>query len=367
VLAKAMAKSAGLRYDTCAEFAADLGRALGLLPGQPSVSPPPDSAAARPATELAMPIGSPPPTQAVTPGQVAAATMAPPQVVPAGAGVDAATMAAMPPATGSSGPGQQGAGGQPGWPGQQGAGVATPAPPGTYQQPGPYPQYPPGGGTAPQGWPPQYPPPAKKSKGVLLGAVGGTVVVAVAVAAVVVVLGHKTNSGGGPTNPPSTSSSSSSSSTPPPTSPAQTAQSEATAVNNLLTNMANSRGPLQSAVSNVGNCTNLSGDITQLQQIAGARQGELNSAQSLQTGALSNGGTAQSELVTALRLSLRIDNDYLSWARDQQANGCGSYSSAYQDANAHNNEATNDKIAFLNTWNPIASQYGLPQYSAGQI
>jgi len=39
VLARAMAKSAAQRYDTCAEFAADLGRSLGLAPGPTAEAP----------------------------------------------------------------------------------------------------------------------------------------------------------------------------------------------------------------------------------------------------------------------------------------------------------------------------------------
>src|SRR5262249_44282543 len=80
--------SADLRYETCAEFAADLGRALGLLPGQAGVVQPTAVAGGKPhaATELAMPVAMPEPTQAVTPAQVVAAATPspspPPMVTP---------------------------------------------------------------------------------------------------------------------------------------------------------------------------------------------------------------------------------------------------------------------------------------------
>src|SRR5262249_1677227 len=120
-------------------------------------------------------------------------------------------------------------------------------------------------------------------------------------------------------------------------------------------------------VSDVQSCGNLSSDITQLQQIASARSGELGSAQNLQVLAISNGEQLKSQLLTALQISLRIDRDYLTWAREQQSAGCGSYSSAYAEANNLDPQATSDKGTFLNTWDPIARQYSLMQFSADQI
>jgi hypothetical protein len=65
VLAGAMAKDPGQRYPSCARFAADLGRALGLVPGDPA--PPDVGGRPRPGA----------PTQAVRPGPAAAPTLAP--------------------------------------------------------------------------------------------------------------------------------------------------------------------------------------------------------------------------------------------------------------------------------------------------
>ncbi len=40
---------------------------------------------------------------------------------------------------------------------------------------------------------------------------------------------------------------------------------------------------------------------------------------------------------------------------------------SYQAATVPDNQATADKRAFVNLWNPIASQYGLSTYQQGQL
>jgi hypothetical protein len=71
----------------------------------------------------------------------------------------------------------------------------------------------------------------------------------------------------------------------------------------------------------------------------------------------------------ALRISLTIDNDYLKWAQQQQNSGCavGANSTYYQQATALNSRATGDKQMFVATWDPIAIQYRLTQFQAGDI
>lgn len=397
VLAKAMAKSPHQRYASCVEFATDLGKAIGTVPGTPSVAattaqPTPgvgdEQAKARPATELASPgvlaagaaaaqaaqplvaaVGfdqTQQPTPAVTPAQ--------PTQWPAGTpgSFDAATQYAQTPPPGQTPPPQQQ---QPGYvpypPQQQQYQPYQTGPVGPPVQP-PY-QTGPVGAPIP-GWqqPPQ-PPQPQKSRGVLIGAVIATVAVAAAVVAVVafVVLPkhpsppnpNANGSNSSSTTPPSSQSSSS------PSGP--TAQSEATTINNLLVNSAQSRSQWNAnvLVSDVGSCVALGSDITQIGDIAKERRSELNQAQNLQVGAIPNGSTLKSQLMAALQISLNIDNDYLAWARQQQNSGCtvGTGSTYYQDASNEDSQATADKTTFLGTWDPIASTYGLEQFNASQI
>jgi len=448
VLAKAMAKQPADRYASCVEFATDLGKAIGMVPGTPSVviaGAQPTAALggqaqapSHPMTELASPItaaeagagaaqplivgADSPPTQATPPPQQAPGQQAPGQQVP-----------------GQQVPGQQVPGTAPQWPSgvpggfntgtqyapQQGSGPQVPGqtpPPqqmpgqpwqtGQPQGYGPYPPqqqpYHPAYGTGPigppiqgtgpigppiQGWQypqqggltgptgpnwPQQPPQQNRSRGLLIGAVVATLAVAAAAVAVVylVVVPHnKHNSshgGGGPSTSvttPITSSSSSSSSTT--TQPVQSEASEAQAVNTLLNESSTSRQKwdFNALVTDVQDCGSLGSDINQIGQIAAERRTELNQANGLQVGAIPNGTELKSQLMTALQVSEQIDEDYLNWAEQQQSSGCsvGTSSSYYQDATAEDGTATNDKQAFVDTWNPIAQQYNLEQFQAGDI
>ena len=245
-------------------------------------------------------------------------------------------------------------------------------------QPGWQPPYEggPGGPTGPN-WPgqPQQPRQPKRSRGILIGSVIATVAIVLAAAAVVYFVVLKKNTTNNNANGP-TSSSSAPSTSPPPTSAsvsptAPTAQSQASGINNLLVSSAQSRSQWNSNVltSDVGACVNLNSDVTQIGDIASERMNELNQAKALQVSAISNGAVLKSQLIAALQISYRIDNDYLQWAEQQQSSNCGvgTNSAYYDDASNMNSQATADKTTFLNTWDPIASQYGYQQFQAGQI
>jgi hypothetical protein len=155
------------------------------------------------------------------------------------------------------------------------------------------------------------------------------------------------------------------------TSPGSPARTQAAAVNHLLMISEQSRSRWNSSVlvSNVGECINIARDVSQIQQIADQRSSELSHAGALRTNRIPNGATLKSQLMRALKISLRIDNDYLRWAQEQQNSGCtvGTDSTYYQQATALNGQATGDKQIFVGTWNPIAAQYGLTQFQAGDI
>ncbi len=172
-----------------------------------------------------------------------------------------------------------------------------------------------------------------------------------------------------PHHGPNTSSSSpatSSSSSP----PVATAQTQAQAVNDLLFSSQQSRHTLSTALINdVGNCGNVQGDVAQIQQVRDQRSTEYNQATALQTDTIANGAALKSQLMDALKISLRIDNDYLSWAQQQANSGCayGFNSTYYSQATTLDSQATTDKEIFVGTWNPIAQQYGLTQFQASDI
>ncbi len=273
------------------------------------------------------------------------------------------------------GPGQQRQGqqtpqGQP-WQGQQTPPgqqwQAGPGQQGPYGQYAPYQTYPQPGGPSGPGWP-QYPPPqqpAKRSRGPLIGGLVAAAAVIAAGAVVAVVLLNK------PANPnPHRSHSASPKPTTSSAPPVATARSQAQAVNNLLFSSEQSRHTLSTALINdVGNCGNVQGDVAQIQQVANQRSTEYNRATALQTDMIANGATLKSQLMQALRISLRIDNDYLAWAQQQANSGCayGFNSSYYSQATTLDNQATTDKEIFVGTWNPVAQKYQLTEFQAGDI
>ncbi|HUD37617.1 MAG TPA: NACHT domain-containing protein [Streptosporangiaceae bacterium] len=158
-------------------------------------------------------------------------------------------------------------------------------------------------------------------------------------------------------------------STPPPAP--GIAQAQAGAVNNLLTASTQARGQwdANTLVTDVANCVDLKSDVTQIQDIAAERTEEVREANRLVTNALPGGGVLKSQLITALLISLNIDTEYLAWAQQQQSSGCsvGTDSAPYEDATSLDAEATADKTEFCNTWNAVAIEYGLTEFSAGQI
>lgn len=217
----------------------------------------------------------------------------------------------------------------------------------------------------------------RQSRTMLIGvALAALAVIASAIAVTVAIAGSRqthvnasTSSSSPQPSPSPTSSSSQPSPSPTPTT-SLTARSEAKAISNLLSSSARSRSALLSGpVLEVGQCINVSNDIQQLQQIVSQRMDQYNQARNLQTGAVQNGEILKSELAKALLASRNADNEFLRWAQQQKKSSCAvGYSSAYyDDGNAADNVANYDKEALVSTWNPVAPQYGLRQFSAGQI
>lgn len=112
-------------------------------------------------------------------------------------------------------------------------------------------------------------------------------------------------------------------------------------------------------------CTSLPGSVRQIQQVRDQRQTEYNQAKALSTSALQNGAVLKSDLTKALFYSLTADSDYLAWAQ-QQESACqaGSQSGAALTADS---QAVNYKTLFVNMWNPVAAQYGLPATSVSSM
>jgi len=226
-----------------------------------------------------------------------------------------------------------------------------------------------GPGPEPGARPPASPPPARRGlRGMRPAlAVAAVLVVIIGVAAAFALSRHHSPgdaAAGTPASPrTSPTGTPSAMSSPPP------ASRQAAALTTLLISSSTARTALHRAVKQVAGCTNLSGAIGDLQDVVNQRSTEYSRASALMVSALPDGAKVKTKLTTALSLSLKADQDYLTWARQQRASGCTptSQSGTYNAAFSTSQRADAAKEAFVQAWNPVAARFGLAQSSARNI
>jgi hypothetical protein len=231
----------------------------------------------------------------------------------------------------------------------------------TADRPGPGPEAEPGVG------PPASPPPARRGLRGLRPAlaVAAVLVVIIGVAAAFALSRHHSpgHAAAGTPASPRTSPPAPASSSPPP------ASRQAAALDTLLISSSTARTALHRAVKQVAGCTNLPGAIGDLQDVVNQRSTEYSRASALMISALPDGAKVRAKLTAALSLSLKADQNYLTWARQQRASGCTptSQSGTYNAAFSASQRADAAKEAFVQAWNPVAARFGLAQNSARDI
>jgi serine/threonine-protein kinase len=363
VLARALAKEPAGRYPSCGRFAAELRAALGL--GSVLRAGPAPSRERTPAgpTRAAQRVPATPATPATPAGPSLLIAPRPREFMPAaplaaGFASPAALAGELAPAApapvGQPAETADWPAGTPDWP----AGAAGPAT-----------------GPAPGSGPPESPPPARRWLRPVLAAVAAVVVIAAVVTGFVLskrpASGHSVAAApaASPRTPPTASASSASPASPSAAASSSPASSAATrqavALDTLLASSADARTALHQAVKQVGSCANLSGAASQLQNVVNQRTSEYRRASALTVSALPGGAQVKSALMTALSRSLKADQDYLTWARQQKATGCipSSQSAIYNAAFSTSQRADAAKAAFVQVWNPVAARYGLAKSS----
>ncbi len=371
VLARALAKNPADRYATCSEFAAELQGALGLRPVRSR------------SQRLA---GSPAEAQSAGAERPAAPHQPVPAPVPVPPGAGVLRLREPAPAVALMRPGA-GVRRSPPAPSTAGVRQSPPAPAtaGVRQSP-PVPAAagpePPAAGPDPVSGPagPEPQPPSRRRPGRvrLIVAVAAVAITAAAVA-VGVGVAHTNDSKPAasttpatsvtPTTPPTAVVSSPAPSSTPSVSASVLGSRQATAVSNLLGTSATTRQALENAVTQVRACTNLSGAVSQIQNVVDQRSSQYERASALPTAAQAGGANVKSDLTTALRDSLNADQDYLTWARQQLTTGCtpGAQSSAYNTAYDADQQANAAKATFALVWDPVAARYGVSQQSPDSI
>lgn len=197
-------------------------------------------------------------------------------------------------------------------------------------------------------------------KKLVLGAAAAAILIVIVVLALVLSSGSSPGTSNASSHTPSSVPSASSSAL---------ASHQAAAVSNLLGSSGATRRTLEVAVGEVRNCGRLPRAVDQMQRVVNQRSLEYRRASALSLTALANGAAVKSDLLAALRNSLNADRDYLAWARQERAGGCkpASQSAAYNAAFSADSQAGTSKEAFVQVWNPVATKYGMPQESAGDI
>lgn len=142
------------------------------------------------------------------------------------------------------------------------------------------------------------------------------------------------------------------------------AQQQAQAISGLVNNSSSDRSLVTRAVqSEISGCTDPSQGLTDLRQAVTDRAQQLAAAQQLDASAIDNGRQLLSDLVNALTYSSEADQAYASWAADVETNGCNGDAQPdnnFTDGDNYSKQAETAKNAFLQDWQSVAAQYGLP-------
>jgi hypothetical protein len=138
----------------------------------------------------------------------------------------------------------------------------------------------------------------------------------------------------------------------------------------LLSQSGSDRDQVNAAFNDVGQCgPDLAQDVQTFQDAAASHKQLLSQLDSV-PGLQSLPQPMITDLRTAWQSSASADSDFALWAQDQLGDGCSPDNQTdpnYVAANGPDLQATASKTAFVQLWNPLATSYGLPTYSQGDL
>jgi hypothetical protein len=151
--------------------------------------------------------------------------------------------------------------------------------------------------------------------------------------------------------------------------PAQEAAAQGLA--GLLAQSVTDRSSIVAAVNDVSQCgPNLRQDPQTFRSAVTSRQALLTRLASL-PGRSALPAPMLAALTSAWQNSIKADQDFAQWARDEISNGCTSNNQSSdphaQAAAGPDAQATTGKQTFVGQWNPIAARNGLPTYRWNQL
>ena len=153
-------------------------------------------------------------------------------------------------------------------------------------------------------------------------------------------------------------------------STAVTEQQAASTVAGMLASSVSDRTAIDNAYNDVDSCgPNLDSDAAVFTRAANSRRALLASLAAM-PGRSALPPALLSDLANAWQASISADQGFATWANDEATQGCVSDDTndpGYQATITPDNEATQDKTAFVAQWNPIATNYGLTTYQQNQL
>lgn len=144
----------------------------------------------------------------------------------------------------------------------------------------------------------------------------------------------------------------------------------AAGLDGLITQSVSERSAFNLAYRDALNCgPRISQDAQVFQNAAAARHALLAKLASL-PGKQELPAQMLADLASAWRASAQVDQDYYHWATAMVTGGCVHENQEdpwFKAASAPNQQGSASKTAFVDAWNPIAQQYGLTTYTAGEL
>ena len=151
------------------------------------------------------------------------------------------------------------------------------------------------------------------------------------------------------------------------------ARAQAEALSALLADSSASRDSVIQAVADIGGCTNLDAAANNLRAAAAQRNGLVDRLNTLSLDALPEGTALAAALTEAWQASAEADDHYAYWADEARTDPavCRGGGAGRTDrtnlGDAASGRATTAKERAAQLWNPIATQYGLPERTSNQL
>ena len=204
------------------------------------------------------------------------------------------------------------------------------------------------------------------------------VIVGIGAGTATVLLGHHGSqaadgSSGAAHEQPAAQSSSQPSSSPRSSSPGPgTEQAQLARVTPQIRRSVSARSTVVTATQGVAACTMApSKGISLMNQAISVRRAVITRLGTLSVTAMPNGQQLLADFKHVLQQSIRADQGFIGWMQNIKNSGtCSMNTSAdasYQAGLQASRQANSAKSSFLGLWNPLASRFGQPRYTASHI